>query len=38
MRPDGKEEILRANTPVALPQPGHLDYDLRIKAVVRSLD
>jgi aminocarboxymuconate-semialdehyde decarboxylase len=33
MRPDGKEEIFRGNTPVALPQPGHLDYDLRIRAM-----
>lgn len=31
MRPDGKEEIFRGDTPVALPQPGHLDYDLRIR-------
>jgi hypothetical protein len=29
MHPDGKEEIFRANTSVALSQPGHLDYDLR---------
>lgn len=31
MRPDGKEEIFRGDTPVALPQPGHFDYDLRIR-------
>lgn len=31
MRPDGKEEIFRGDTPVALPQPGHLDYDLRLR-------
>ncbi len=31
MRPDGKEEIFRGETPVALPQPGHLDYELRIR-------
>ena len=30
-RPDGQEEIFRGATPVALPQPGHLDYDLRIR-------
>ena len=30
-RPDGKEEIFRGNTPVAFPQPGHFDYDLRMK-------
>jgi aminocarboxymuconate-semialdehyde decarboxylase len=33
MRPDGKEEIFRGETPVALPQPGHLDYDLRVRAM-----
>jgi len=31
IRPDGKEEIFKKNTPVAFPQPGHFDYDLRIK-------
>ncbi len=31
MRPDGKEEIFRKDTPVAFPQPGHFDYDIRIK-------
>ena len=30
-RPDGKEEIFKENTPVAFPQPGHFDYDLRVK-------
>ena len=30
-RPDGKEEIFRGETPVALPQPGHFDYPLRIR-------
>jgi len=29
-RPDGHQEIFRGNTPVAFPQPGHFDYDLRI--------
>jgi aminocarboxymuconate-semialdehyde decarboxylase len=33
VRPDGREEIFRGETPVALPQPGHLDYDLRIEAM-----
>jgi aminocarboxymuconate-semialdehyde decarboxylase len=33
MRPDGREEIFRGVTPVAIPQPGHLDYDLRIEAM-----
>lgn len=31
MRPDNREEIFRDGTPVAIPQPGHFDYDLRIK-------
>ena len=31
LRPDGHEEIYRGETPVAFPQPGHFDYDLRIK-------
>jgi aminocarboxymuconate-semialdehyde decarboxylase len=31
LRPDGKEEIFKKNTPVAFPQPGHFDYDLRVK-------
>ncbi len=31
VRPDGKEEIFRKDTPVAFPQPGHFDYDIRIK-------
>lgn len=33
MRPDGREEIFRGDTPVAIPQPGHLDYDLRLSAM-----
>jgi aminocarboxymuconate-semialdehyde decarboxylase len=33
MRPDGREEIFRGDTPVALPQPGHFDYDLRIRTM-----
>ena len=32
-RPDGHQEIFRKETPVAFPQPGHFDYDLRIKAM-----
>ncbi len=31
VRPDGQEEIFRGDTPVSIPQPGHFDYDLRIK-------
>jgi aminocarboxymuconate-semialdehyde decarboxylase len=30
-RPDGQQEIFRGDTPVAIPQRGHFDYDLRIK-------
>ena len=35
-RPDGHEEIFRGDTPVAFPQPGHFDYDLRIKQMDES--
>jgi aminocarboxymuconate-semialdehyde decarboxylase len=31
IRPDGKEEIFRGETPVVFPQPGHFDYALRLK-------
>lgn len=30
-RPDNREEIFRDETPVAIPQPGHFDYELRIQ-------
>jgi aminocarboxymuconate-semialdehyde decarboxylase len=30
VRPDGREEIFRGDTPVVFPQPGHFDYGLRI--------
>ncbi len=30
IRPDGREEVFRGETPVVFPQPGHFDYDLRI--------
>ena len=33
VRPDGREEIFRGDTPVVFPQPGHFDYDLRIRAM-----
>jgi aminocarboxymuconate-semialdehyde decarboxylase len=33
VRPDGRDEIFRGATPVVFPQPGHFDYDLRIKAM-----
>ena len=31
VRPDGRDEIFRGDTPVVFPQPGHFDYDLRIR-------
>src|SRR5258705_6745153 len=31
VRPDGRDEIFRGTTPVAFPQPGHFDYDLRLR-------
>ena len=36
VRPDGREEIYRGPTPVVFPQPGHFDYDLRIKHMDRA--
>jgi aminocarboxymuconate-semialdehyde decarboxylase len=33
VRPDGREEVFRGDTPVVFPQPGHFDYDLRIRAM-----
>src|SRR5258705_172094 len=33
VRPDGRDEIFRGTTPVAFPQPGHFDYDLRIRTM-----
>ena len=33
MRPDGQREIFRGATPVAIPQAGHFDYGLRLKAM-----
>jgi aminocarboxymuconate-semialdehyde decarboxylase len=32
-RPDGREEVFRGDTPVVFPQPGHFDYDLRLRAM-----
>jgi len=31
MRPDGQQEIFRNDTPVAIPQRGHFDYELRMR-------
>jgi aminocarboxymuconate-semialdehyde decarboxylase len=36
MRPDGREEIFRGETPVAIPQDGHFDYDMRIRTMDAS--
>jgi aminocarboxymuconate-semialdehyde decarboxylase len=33
VRPDGRDEIYRGPTPVVFPQPGHFDYDIRIRAM-----
>jgi aminocarboxymuconate-semialdehyde decarboxylase len=30
VRPDGRDEIYRGETPVVFPQPGHFDYGIRI--------
>ena len=30
-RPDGQVEIFRHDTPVAIPQRGHFDYELRLR-------
>ncbi len=32
-RPDGQQEIFRGATPVAIPQPGHFDYELRLRTM-----
>lgn len=31
VRPDGRDEIYRGETPVVFPQPGHFDYDIRLR-------
>src|SRR5262249_29683413 len=36
MRPDGREEIFRGETPVAIPQRGHFHYGLRIRVMDES--
>jgi aminocarboxymuconate-semialdehyde decarboxylase len=33
LRPDGREEVFRGSTPVVFPQPGHFDYDIRLRAM-----
>jgi aminocarboxymuconate-semialdehyde decarboxylase len=30
-RPDGRDEVYRGETPVVIPQPGHFDYELRLR-------
>src|SRR5579875_1994234 len=32
-RPDGQVEIFRNDTPVAIPQRGHFDYELRLRTM-----
>ena len=32
-RPDGQQEIFRGDTPVVIPQKGHFDYEMRIRAM-----
>lgn len=36
LRPDGREEVFRGDTPVVFPQPGHFDYDLRLRAMDKA--
>jgi aminocarboxymuconate-semialdehyde decarboxylase len=36
VRPDGRDEIYRGTTPVAFPQPGHFDYEVRIAQMDRA--
>ena len=33
VRPDGRDEIFRGLTPVVFPQPGHFDYELRLRTM-----
>jgi len=33
VRPDGRDEVFRGDTPIVFPQPGHFDYDLRLRAM-----
>ena len=33
VRPDGRDEIYRGPTPVMFPQPGHFDYDERMRTM-----
>ena len=32
-RPDGQQEVFRGDTPVVIPQKGHFDYEMRIRAM-----
>src|SRR5204862_333947 len=36
VRPDGRDEIYRGETPVVFPQPGHFDYGIRIAEMDRA--
>jgi aminocarboxymuconate-semialdehyde decarboxylase len=36
VRPDGRDEIYRLETPVVFPQPGHFDYGVRMEQMDRA--
>lgn len=36
VRPDGRDEIYRGETPVVFPQPGHFDYGIRLAEMDRA--
>ena len=36
VRPDGREEIYRGETPVVFPQPGHFDYGIRSREMTAA--
>jgi len=36
IRPDGREEIYRGETPVVFPQPGHFDYAIRTREMTAA--
>jgi len=36
VRPDGRDEVYRGETPVVFPQPGHFDYGIRLEQMDRA--
>ena len=36
VRPDGRDEVYRGETPVVFPQPGHFDYAIRLAEMDRA--